>query len=581
MPNPVGPTQTARHLYAFLRPYLQPHRAKLVAVLLLSALGTALGLIPPLIARHLVDHVLIGRHFDTLLPVLAAGFGLSALAMGIGALGRWLYVSSTLSMLATVRETTLSHLLHVPAPLLHQQRSGDLISRLNNDVAEVQRTLTDGGMQVVVGSMQLIGTATWLLILDWRLALASMAVSPLLWLVLRVLRPQTMRLARDLRAMTGEVMAFLTETVQGAGYIQAHDLQRPLTRRYADWNGRFNATVMRQQFWNGVAGAVPSLVLSLNALLVLSYGSLRIQSGAMTIGTLLAFSAFQWRFFAPLRGFVGLGLRVQQAEAARERIAALWELPAGPPSSGSGPQATGKPVALQCRDVSFAYTPGQPVLAGLTATVPAGRITAVMGANGAGKTTLIHLLLGLLAPEQGEVLVDGEPLTLADGGTWRARTALVSQDGVFFHAQLAETLRLGAPDAADPDLWQALDLVGLGETVRAWPDGLATSAGDRGLRLSGGQRQRLSLARAWLRRPDLLILDEATSALDMLGEGAIWTQLSADTPLRTTLVVTHRPAIARQADHVIVLADGRVVAEGPPADVLSRLPTAPLPGGRS
>jgi ABC-type bacteriocin/lantibiotic exporter with double-glycine peptidase domain len=221
------------------------------------------------------------------------------------------------------------------------------------------------------------------------------------------------------------------------------------------------------------------------------------------------------------------------------------------------------------------------VLDGLTATIPAGRITAVMGANGAGKTTLIHVLLGLLAPQQGEVLADDTPLTLGDGESWRSRTALVSQDGVFFHAALADTLRLGAPAATEPDLWAALDLVGLGDTVRAWPEGLATSIGDRGLRLSGGQRQRLSLARAWLRRPDLLILDEATSALDMLGEGAIWSHLAADKGQRTTLLVTHRPAIAQQADHVIILADGRVVAEGPPADALTRMPLAPLPGGRS
>jgi ATP-binding cassette subfamily B protein len=574
------PVPTAQHLYGFLRPYLGPHRTKLAGVVLLSAIGTVLGLIPPLIARHLIDHVLIGRHFHALAPVLALGFGLSALAMAIGAMGRWLYMRATLAMLATVREATLSHLLHVPAPVLHQQRSGDLISRLNNDVAEVQRTLTDGGLQVLMGSMQLVGTATWLLLLDWRLALASMAVSPLLWLVLRMLRPQTMTLARELRTLTGDVMAFLTETVQGVGYLQAHDLQQPLVSRYRAWNERFNQAAMRQQLWSGLAGAGPSLVLGLNALLVLGYGSLRIEAGAMSVGTLLAFSAYQWRFFGPLRGFVGLGLRLQQAEAARERISALWDLPAAPPSSGCGPTALGDPVDLRCDDLAFAYDTATPVLTGLSCHIPAGRITAVMGANGTGKTTLIHLLLGLLAPSSGTVLVNGRPLTSDEGERWRARTALVGQDGVFFHASLAENLRMGAPGVSDEALWHALALVGLTHTVAAWPAGLATGIGDRGLRLSGGQRQRLSLARAWLRQPDLLILDEATNAMDMLGEVAIWDTLTSSPGIRTTLVVTHRPAIAQNADHVILLAAGKVVAEGLPAIVLDRPSAAPTPGGR-
>jgi ATP-binding cassette subfamily B protein len=577
----ANPTRTARQLYGFLLPYLRPHRPALAGVVALSALGTLLGLVPPLIARHLVDHVLISRHFEGLLPLLVAGFGLSALAMGIGALGRWLYTRSTLAMLAQVRETTLAHLLHVPAPILHQQRSGDLISRLNNDVAEVQRTLTDGGLQVLMGSMQLVGTATWLFLLDWRLALACMAVSPLLWLVLRILRPQTMAQARELRTLTGEIMAFLTETVQGAGYIQAHDLQQPMTGRYRNWNARFHAAVMRQQLWSGLAAAMPSLVLGLNALLVLGYGSLRIQAGAMSVGTLLAFSAFQWRFFGPLKGFVGLGLRLQQAEAARERISALWALPAHPPSAGRGPAPHGSAVTIACRDVRFAYEAHAPVLSGLTCTIPAGRITAIMGANGAGKTTLIHLLLGLLEPQQGRILADDVPVTAATGEAWRARTALVSQDGVFFHASLIDNLHMASPTATIPDMWQVLDRVGLGNTVRAWPEGAQTNIGDRGLRLSGGQRQRLSLARAWLRDPDLLILDEATSAMDMLGETAIWDHLQADRSRRTTLVVTHRPAIAQSADHVLILADGRVVAEGPPADVLSGPVAALVPGGPS
>ena len=181
----------------------------------------------------------------------------------------------------------------------------------------------------------------------------------------------------------------------------------------------------------------------------------------------------------------------------------------------------------------------------------------------------MHLLLRLLPVPVGCIWVNGQDLAELAGPTWRQRIALVAQDGVFFHGTLAENLRLAAPEASEEALLESLAAVGLAEIVQAWPAGLATPIGERGLRLSGGQRQRLSLARAWLCDPDLLILDEATSALDMLAEAALWRNLRQWRAGRTTILVTHRQALAKQCDHVLHLAQGRVVASGDPTAVLA------------
>ena len=552
-PSPLG---TWRALAAWLGPYLRPHRGAFALTAVAAVAGTFLGLVPPLVARHLIDDVLVARDLAPLGPLLAVGVGVSLAAAGLGALAGWVHTRATARVLAAVREDLLTRLLWLPPATRHAQRPGDLVARLVNDVAEAQRALVDVGLGAFTAAVTAIGALGWLLWLDGRLALVCLAAAPVLAVATARLRPWTLASARELRALGGDGMASLHDALAGATHVQAHDLQDAMVARYAAHNERFLDAVLRERLRAGVARAVPAVVLGTVAAVVLGWGATRVVEGALTAGALVAFTAYVWRFFGPLRGLAGLGLRVLGAPAAPARVAARRAL-APVVERGGEPPPPG-PWALRLAGVGFAYDPDRPVLRDVTCEVPAVVATALVGPSGAGKSTLLLVLLGLVPGHAGTVQVNGIDLATLDGRAWRRRLAWVSPDAPPLHASVAENLALGSPEASEAAMWDALGVVGLDAVVRSWPDGLATRVGERGLRLSGGQRQRLALAAALLRDPELLILDEATGALDPASEEAVWAAIAARRQGRTTLLVTHRQAMAGRADHVLVLAEGRI-----------------------
>lgn len=551
-----SPLATYRALAAWLGPYLRPHRTALALTGAAAITGAFLGLLPPLVARHLIDDVLIARDLAPLAPLLAAGVGISLAAALLSAAAGWVHTRTTATVLAEVRQDLLTRLLWLPPATRHAQRPGDLVARLVNDVAEAQRSLVDVGLGAVTALLTSVGALAWLFWLDWRLATVCVVAAPLLAFATARLRPWTLASARELRALGGDGMAFLHDALAGATHVQAHDLQDAMVDRYRGHNQRFLDAVMRERLRAGVARALPALVLGTVAAVVLGWGGARVVAGELTAGALVAFSAYVWRFFGPLRGLAGLGLRLQGAKAALERVDALRALapvaerPGDPPPAG--------PWGLELEGVGHAYDAGRPVLTDVTAQIPAGRVTALVGPSGAGKSTLLLALLGLVPGHAGVVRVNGQDLAGLDGRAWRRRVAWVSPDAPPLHASVAENLALGAPAATPAAMWEALEVVGLAELVRTWPEALATRVGERGLRLSGGQRQRLALAAALLRDPELLVLDEATGALDAPSEAAIWGAIAARRQGRTTILVTHRRELAARADHTITLIAGQV-----------------------
>jgi ABC-type multidrug transport system fused ATPase/permease subunit len=312
--------------------------------------------------------------------------------------------------------------------------------------------------------------------------------------------------------------------------------------------------------------------LGAGTIAVLALAGSLLAAGELTWGGLVAFLAYQWRFQGPLRGIAALVMRLARARVALARVLEIADLPATLAPGGLAIPTAAARGDLVLAGVTFRY-PGEPgtqlALAGLGAQLTGGTITAIVGPSGSGKSTLLRLLLRLAEPESGTILVGGNDLARLDGDAWREHVAVVSQDTFLFHDTIRENVCLARPVATDEQIEAAIRASGLGGLVDRLPEGLATVVGERGMRLSGGERQRVSLARALLRDPPLLILDEATAALDPLTEDAVWHTLCArrDRGRGTTLVVTHRIGTAMRADHAIVLEAGRAVQAGPPAQL--------------
>ena len=551
-----------------LLPYLAPYRVQLVLVAVTALVSTAVGLAVPLAAKWLVDEVAVANRPERLPGMAAILLALGLAAMAVRAGGQALHVWVTARVLFDVRHALLGRLQRLGPAFHARSRGGDVLSRLTSDVAEAQSALSDGLLGLALGILTAATSAIALFWLAWDLALIASVVAPGLALAVRILRPRLVALAQSLREQTGNLMAFLAESLAGMAEIQAFGLGRSMSDKYRELNDRFIATLLRQQAANAAAEGLPSLMTGLGTLAILALASGRILAGDLTWGGLVAFLAYQWRFQGPLRGLAALYLRVLRAQAALARVLEIADRPEDLRRGGEPISAEEAAGEIVFEDVHFAYD-GHLALRGLSATIPAGALTAVVGPSGAGKSTLIKLLLALIEPAEGAIRARDRVLAKVDGDAWRSQLAVVSQDTFLFHDSLRENVRLARPAATEEAVAAALREAGLELAPERFPGGLDTIVGERGAKLSGGERQRVGLARALLRDPALLILDEATSALDPIAERAIWEALKRrrNDRMGTTLVVTHRITTAARADHVIVIDQGRVVEAGPPRDL--------------
>jgi ATP-binding cassette subfamily B protein len=550
--------------------YARPYRRQLAGVLGLSLVGTMLALVLPYLFRAFVDRALVGRDGAALAEIVVIFFTITLASFVLNVVSGLRYTKVSADMLFDMRLALFRHLQALSPRFYARMPLGQVMSRMNNDIGEIQRVVTELALSWVSNVLFLIGTVLILLYLDPVLFAASLGVMPFAaWAMVRYRRKLEASIT-TLREESAQVGTFLIDTLQGMKLAVGLNAQEREAARFRARNDSFVASLMTMRRLTYLAGGLPGLLLTLGSAAVFLLGGWRVISGVVTMGTLVAFVAYQVRLLGPIQGLMGLYAGVATARVSLKRVHEILDAPIDvveSPDAVAVPRARGE-VAL--RNVTFAFDRGTPVLDRVTLRVAAGERIAIVGTSGAGKSTIADLLARHLDPENGAVLLDDVDLKSLKLADVRRHVVVVDQEPFVFNATLEENLRFARPDATEGDIREAIRASGLAELVARLPEGVRTMMGERGRALSAGERQRLAIARAFLADPAVLVLDEATGALDPVTESAVVDGYEAIMRGRTTVAITHRLAMAQRAQRVLVIEAGCVAEEGTPDELLAR-----------
>jgi ATP-binding cassette subfamily B protein len=437
---------------------------------------------------------------------------------------------------------------------------GDILARVNNDVGEVQRVAAESLLAWVGNLLFLAGSVVAMVWLDVRLALVALAVVPLsVWALSRT-RMQLSARVKAVREASAAVGSFLIETVQGVRLVVTSNAQAREVDAFRRRNGAFVDALMSMQLWSYLSGSVPGTLLALGHAAVFVYGGRRVIDGSLTLGTFVAFVAYQMRVLQPVQALMGLYASLATVQVSLARVHALLDTAPDVVESTSAIRLDRVEGAIAFNDVSIDLGRGQ-LLKSVTFTVAPGEQVALVGQSGSGKSTIADLLLRLFDPDEGSVTVDGHDVRDLALEDLRRHVVLVDQEPFVFHATVAENILYARPDATEDEVRDAARAAGLDAFISRLPQGYATVVGERGTALSAGERQRIAIARALLVDPSVLVLDEPTASLDPATEREVADGLDRIMRGRTTIVITHRMTLAGRADRILTLRPDGVVEE--------------------
>ena len=542
--------------YRRLLPWIMPYRARLLGVLGISLLATGVGLVQPYLSKLMIDGALLHRDFALLVRIALLTVLVTVVGSVLNIASSYRYVALSAAMLYDIRVALLAHLQMLSPRFYARFRLGDLMSRINSDVSDVQRAAGDTLLAVLGNVLFLIGSLAMMAWLDWRLFVVGTVLVPVATGLFVWLQRRLVAMTRTMRERGADLGSFLVDTVMGMRVVTALGGEAHEAERFAVRNRAFVSAMLQMQMTSFMAGALPGAVLAASSAAVTLYGGWRILNGATTIGTLVAFMAYQSRLFGPVQSLLGLSSGLASTRVALGRIFELFDTPADvadPPQPRALP--TG-PLDVGFAGVHFRHD-RDTVLAGVDFTIPAGAMVAILGASGAGKSTLADLIVRFRDPDAGQVHIggiDARELSLAE---LRRAVVLIDQTPFLFNATMAENIAFAVAEADRLAIQAAAQAAGLGDLIARLPHGLDTPVGERGLALSTGERQRVALARALLRRPAVLVLDEPSAALDAETEARVAAGLRTMLPRATIVIITHKPALADLAQMVITLDHGR------------------------
>ncbi|MFJ3623480.1 ABC transporter ATP-binding protein [Streptomyces iakyrus] len=557
----IAETDTAAPAWRQLLGYVRPHRWSLLAGALLSLVTGATGLLLPLVARELIDDL---SHDRAITGALLAMSALVVANAAVGALGSYVLTRTAESVVLGARRALSSYLLRLRITAVDRSEPGDLMARITSDTTLLRAVTTDSLVGLGTGGLTLVATVVMMGVVDSVLLGVTLAVILGAGVVLGVIVPRINKASRQAQDAVGVMGASLERILGALRTVKASGAEHREERTLHEAAQESWRQSVRAAKWSAAAGNTAGLSMQVAFITVLAVGGARVATGAIDVGTLVAFLLFVFYLMSPIQQVVGAVTQYQTGAAALTRIEEALRLPAEPAAEAAPlPSPGAEPAALAFDDVRFRYADDLPhVHHGVTFTVPAQGMTAFVGPSGAGKTTVFSLIERFYDPESGVITLDGRDLNDWELPRLRAAIGYVEQDAPVLSGSLRDNLLLGNPEADEDALARVLKTTRLDGLVARLPGGLDTLVGHRGTKLSGGERQRVAIARALLRRPRLLLLDEATSQLDAVNEAALRDTVADVARTTTVLVVAHRLSTVTTADRIVVMDAGRVRAVG-------------------
>jgi ATP-binding cassette subfamily B protein len=583
---PAAKRGHGRRIVALFR----PHRGRLGAVLGLILVSALLGMISPFLLREVLDHAIPEKDKE-LLAWLVGGMIVISVITGVLGVGQtWLSNLVGQRVMHDLRSQVYRHLQRLSLAFFTRTRTGEIQSRIANDIGGVQTVVTTTATSIVSNVTTVVASVVAMFLLDWRLAIFSLGLLPFFVLLARRVGNQRRKITTVKQGAMADISSLVQESLSVSGILLGKTMGRgaELADRFEGESARLADLEVRSR----MAGRwmMASIQTSFAVMPALVYLFAGLSPSAVSIGTVVAFTTLQTRLFWPMQSLLNVGVDIQTSTALFDRVYEYLDLPVDihPGTAELG----GVEGELRFEDVWFRYDAGpegdadpgedavsgtQPVegtnaawtLRGVDLTVPAGSKTALVGETGSGKTTLGYLAARLYDPERGAVLLDGADLRELTFDSLADAVGVVSQETYLFHASVRENLRFARPDATDEEVERAARAAQVHDMIAALPDGYETVVGERGFRFSGGEKQRIAIARTVLRNPPVLVLDEATSALDVQTERAVGEALERLAEGRTTIVIAHRLSTVRDADQIVVLDGGEIAERGTHDELLA------------
>jgi ATP-binding cassette, subfamily B, bacterial len=552
----------------------RPYRMRLGTVLGLIAASAGLSMISPFLLRAVLDHAIPERNPSLLTWLVLGMIGISIATGILGVAQTWLSNLVGQRVMHDLRAAVYRHLQRLSLAFFTRTRTGEVQSRIANDIGGVQNVVTSTATSIVSNITTVLATVVAMFALDWRLAAFSLALLPFFVALTRRVGRERKRITAERQGRLADMSSLVEESLSVSGILLGKTMGRApeLAERFTHESADLADLEVRSRMAGRWRMSSVQMTFSIMPALVYWFAGQSIASGrdAVSIGTVVAFTTLQTRLFFPLQSLLSVGIDMQSSLALFHRIFEYLDLPVDIAERPDALQLRAVRGEVRFEEVSFGYdADAPPTLDAIDLVVPAGTTTALVGETGSGKTTLGYLVARLYDATAGRVTIDGVDVRDLSFASLSSTVGLVSQETYLFHASVRENLRFAKPDATDDELEAAARAARIHDLIASLPEGFDTMVGERGYRFSGGEKQRIAIARTVLRNPPVLVLDEATSALDNETERAVQEALDQLAEGRTTIAIAHRLSTVQDADQIVVLDGGRIVERGTHAELLA------------